>query len=246
MTMLITRPSDEHDAQDTPRLTPCHASTDTGQVPMLGETTGIAGLLLTPAVHHGAFTGGWSLTHQPSGKAVTPDLPFAYAREAALWLAGRDIDWSRPVEQLRNDPRARDAHLDLHGALMAAQGLHLSAPLFCARTSWLQAPPPWRIWHQGRPSKVEFATFEAAAAEADFGALAPEDLVVRRDDRSPGWTLRCAAPLCGPVPAQLTVDDDAPVHGTRDALIAEALVLDWARVDRQHWICPDCVHAHQR
>lgn len=246
--MLLTRPRDGHDAHNARRLEPCHVATGTGPVPMIAETTGIAGLLLGPAVTAGPhpFTGLWTLIHQPSGSSMTPPLPLAYVREAVLWLAGRDLEWDRPLERLRRDPKTEDARTDLLGALMAAQGLFLAEPLFYARASWLQTPPQWRIWHRDQPADAAFATFEAAAAEAEIAGPDPE-LVVRRDSSSPGWTLRCAAPLCGTgFPARLTVDDDTPLTGARDALIADALVLDWASADRQHWICPDCVRAHQR
>ncbi|MET9260390.1 hypothetical protein [Amycolatopsis sp. NPDC004079] len=250
--MLCTKPRDGNAAEEAPRLTLYYLAVGTDLVPMHGETTGIAGLLFGPAVggSRNAFTRHWMLIHRPDGTRigtrVTQDLPYAYAREAVLWLAGRDLDWNRPAEQVRRDPRAKDLQTELHGAFMAAQGLTLAEPLFYARTSWLPAPPPWRIWQSDRPAGDAFATFEAAAAEADLHEPDP-DLTVRRDDASPGWTLRCAAPLCGDgSPAWLTVDDDTPLHGARDALTADACVLDWARASRQHWLCPDCVRDHQR
>lgn len=239
--MLVAAYSAAHARAEAARPTPCPDLT-----PLTGEATAVPGLVLVPAVRAAAFTGHFTLLHRLSGIQVAPDLPLSYAREAALWLARQPLDWDRPAAEIRDDPRANELHTALLLGLHKALGISWSEPLFYARDSWVHAAPPWRVWRRDRPTATAFPSFSDAVALADRGTSDPDD-TVRRDEHSPGWTLRCAAPLCGTgSPAWLAEDDDTPLCGSRDDLIAEAAISDWRSANQRHWVCPDCVHAHQQ
>lgn len=73
--------------------------THDGDVSVSAETTGVDGLVITPATSRAGWTGQWAVTYIGSGCSVgIPEMPLDYAREFAVLLAGHD--WRRGPEAL--------------------------------------------------------------------------------------------------------------------------------------------------
>ncbi|WP_346536987.1 hypothetical protein [Micromonospora sp. DPT] len=73
---------------------------------MVGEPLA-PGLAITPAVHTGGFTGGWTVTHTASGWSVTrSNVCLPCLRRAAQTLVNADVDWTRNRDTVIADPNA--------------------------------------------------------------------------------------------------------------------------------------------
>ncbi len=103
----------------TPQLVPLDIARSNHQVRVVGMTTDVPGLTITPAlrgtlvtVPFVTFTGGWTLTHHSSGRQILPglhDLPLAYPTEAAQFLR-------QPDPRVLDPTRRRDHHRPGHSA----------------------------------------------------------------------------------------------------------------------------------
>lgn len=135
---MATPPS----APPAERMVPVTLTVSEGTVPLVGQRTAVPGLLITPSVYLRPvrFSGGWSLTHQPSGRCVVQNLvhvPLIYAREAVEILRESGVDWDRPADQMRADPAALRAARQAWWA--AWDALLDGTPLYWARESVLCA-----------------------------------------------------------------------------------------------------------
>ncbi|MEV0726044.1 hypothetical protein AB0I37_25100 [Micromonospora purpureochromogenes] len=72
------------------------------------------GLAITPAIDKdNGLTGGWTVTHMPSGHIVMPVDPcIGCIRYAARHLTEADLDWTRDMDALRADEAVRQAAHD--------------------------------------------------------------------------------------------------------------------------------------
>jgi hypothetical protein len=264
--MTITAPPSAPRAQRTQRaLFPGHPipaaetalaelaiARSNGLAPMVGERTTLPGLVLTPHATGEVlrYTGTWILTHARSGRRVSPAASFLHTREAVVWLENRGVDWDRPTADILADPAADSAFQDLYFAMHCAQDA--GRPLVYARTSWVDWPPLWRVHHRGVASEDGFDTFEAAADLAGIVCRCPGDepgmypsSVIRRDQQSPGWGLRCASIACTDRDSFFTdAWGDGPAVDTRAVL--ERMTWDggWRGHDHAHWTCPDCTRQY--
>lgn len=69
------------------------------------------GLLITPSIAHDSrrYRGGWTVTHQSSGRAVHSAVGFACigcVRRAARQLTDAPVDWTRDMAEVIDDPAA--------------------------------------------------------------------------------------------------------------------------------------------
>ncbi|WP_328614517.1 hypothetical protein OHS18_41850 [Amycolatopsis sp. NBC_00355] len=260
MTATLDR---HHDAHPNPDPMPDAATALTagslafsdGSVPMTGEATIVPGLALTPAVSGRPlrYTGRWTLTHTGSGLSLTFPASLPYTREAAVWLRGAAVDWTRPYEQIRADDTTRRVGYQLRIAMEHAQLDR--RPLVFARTSWVQVPPRWRVWVTGNPTEASYEAWQSVEAVAGMVCTWPDppydwmnpDAVIRRDQTSPGWALQCAAHGCTDGHAwyaDTVGEHDGTAVDTRTELSKVAAEDGWLAHDRHHWTCPGCTRDH--
>lgn len=246
---------------DATLLAPLDIARFDGLHPMVGETTTVPGLVITPEIagQPARFSGRWRVTHQPSGMSVSPAAALVYAREAVTWLTAAGIDWDRPKDDIGTDPAAAEVYARLHWATRDAQEEH--RPLLYARTSWVDWPPLWRVCRGGRISEPGFFTYDGAADFADTACdpthlahgvaaeLLHPDAVIHRDIHSPGWALRCASGACQDREMWLLRiwEDGAPIPliESRAELGTVAAADGWRQHDRQHWTCPACTRLYR-
>ncbi|MFE5508905.1 hypothetical protein ACFQ73_40420 [Amycolatopsis japonica] len=228
-------------------------SRSNGLAPMVGERTTLPGLVLTPHVTGEVlrYTGNWILTHARSGRRVSPAASFLHTREAVVWLENRGVDWDRPTADILADPAASSAFEELDFAMYCAQDA--GRPLVYARTSWVDWPPLWRVHHRGGVSDEGFDTFEAAADVAWSACRFPGDepgmypsSVIRRDEQSPGWALRCASIACTDRDSFYVDawDGDRPAVDSRAVLERMAWDSGWRGHGHGHWTCPNCTRQY--
>lgn len=220
-----------------------------GLAPMVGQSTSVPGLLLTPyaAGTPLRYTGDWCVTHAATGARVSLPASHLHTREALHWLAGHGVDWTQAAPAILDDPAAKFAFTRLFYELWEAREEH--RPLVYARTSWVHWPPLWRIRHRGRLSTAGFGTWDAAAALADHACTLPAgelhlhpDAEIIRDAVSPGWALRCASIACSDASWLIDWCDEGEWHalGTRADLAELAAEDGWRAHPGGHWTCPDC------
>ncbi len=218
----------------------------------IGETTEVAGLLLTPHTHGHPlrYTGLWCLTHASSGLKVTVPAGLAHTREAITWLARKGLNWDRPGELCRADGAIEAAWGELTHLLWAAR--EDGHPLLYARTSWVLWPPLWRIRHRSFYSPGGYATWDAAAGLAEYAHTLPEDEFhlhpnseIIRDLDSPGWALRCASIACSDRNWLINwFDDQCHALGSKADLRELAREEGWRWHPGDHWTCPECTRTY--
>lgn len=231
------------------------------RIPTWAEGTPADGLAIVPALHpdHGLaqFEGTWDLIHTRSGLPVgVSDVPLAYAREAARYLAVSRLDWRRTPDELVQDLDFGLINRRLHDAHRGA--VSTGRPLYWGRaSSWRRCPPVWRAVPPLDEDRYEFEwpsyEFESWAEVVEWcDAVDPccpdSEWCVLRDEAE-SWELVCAAPLCGDgVPAVLmtsTHNGDRPWRTPdREELVRAATRRAW-RSHGRHWMCPRCVVDHQ-
>jgi hypothetical protein len=229
-----------------------------------GESTPAAGLVITPTVNasdgrytDGRYTGGWSVLHVESGQHIgISSVPLAYAREAAILLAGTGVDWTAPATTLRERPRGIgrvvfDIQTRVHNAWDAG------TPTWWARHSWRHIRPAWLVTTNSTDDGYRLDTWPDLVAwltrYGDNPWYAVQG-VTRESDAT--WRLTCAAPLCGNhvdtagQPAVLGDEDDHTGdwfelrHYDRGDVANDARAVGWTRHDPQHWTCPACTAEH--
>uniref|UniRef100_UPI003F499065 hypothetical protein n=1 Tax=Actinoplanes sp. CA-151224 TaxID=3239904 RepID=UPI003F499065 len=83
-----------------------------------------ANLAIAPAVHDGAFGGGWVLVHVSSGMPLYPPaMCLRCLREAAAKVAAAPVDWTMHEDVLRATPAARAAMQHLLDEWTLCQGV---------------------------------------------------------------------------------------------------------------------------
>ncbi|MEU6206393.1 hypothetical protein ABZ814_22745 [Micromonospora musae] len=87
------------------------------------------GLAITPALLDGALSGGWTVTHLPSGKAVSAGAGACLAclRFAAKALVEADVDWTRDGDAIKDDPAASRAGHEFGSAAYECGGVDCEA-----------------------------------------------------------------------------------------------------------------------
>ncbi|TDX84969.1 hypothetical protein [Amycolatopsis arida] len=216
--------------------------------PMLGESTTAPGLVIAPDAVYGHYTGLWRVVHVVSGLHIYAPLPLTYAREYAVLLARSDVDWARDAAQLAQDGRAsgaaRTALRQVREAARAHRPAVLDAP------SVYPVPPLYYL--TGDPDRRYRTWSEVVQAAEQYHRTSywPQvaDEQVAREDR-PSWGMRCAALFCNPGGGSAVLRDWAAslpcLYRSRKALLVEARLADWTRLDEQHWLCPDCADSYR-
>jgi hypothetical protein len=206
---------------DTSRLVPLDIARTHDIARVHGMTTEVPGLVITPALTGipGRFTGGWSLTHYPTGRTVAVylcDQPLVYPLEAARFLHRHLPDpdcWTRHPATITTDTAARRTVAGL--ALQTQHAAAANQPLWWERDSWhaTNSRPDRPLW-----------MLQCAAPLCTTG---PDD---------------------GPNCVWDWDDDDVPfplTHPDKAMLAADAELQQWRQYDKAHWLCGDCATAHQ-
>jgi hypothetical protein len=228
-------------------------SNHNGLALVVGETTAVAGLLLTPFAGGTPlrYTGLWCLTHAASGLKVTQPASLPHTHEAAEWLRRTGLDWNRPADVCQADTEIEAAFLDLSNLMFAAR--RDGHPLLYARTSWVPWPPQWRIRHRSLVSTAGYPTWASAAALADYACTRPAgelhlhpDAEIVRDADSPGWALRCASIACSDRSWLIDwFNDESQALGTHADLSDLAVEEGWRAHPGDRWTCTECTRNYR-